>query len=97
MPEHTKGQDVVNLSEDVSPDEVSDIYEIIDDGVPTGIDILRLAKQIMLVAAVIIVVFGLIYIFYPDRERVKSVWNFISTTGNSVITLVIGFYFGSKR
>jgi len=64
-------------------------------------DIFKLAKGILIVAASIYVLFALIRIFYNDgsseNSGVKEVWEYSKVVLNSIVSLVLGLYFGSKQ
>lgn len=64
-------------------------------------DIFRLAKSILLVAAIIYLLLALIRIFYPgasgNTEGIKEVWEYSKVFLNSIVSLVLGLYFGSSR
>jgi len=64
-------------------------------------DIFRLAKGILIVAAGIYVLLALIRIFYPGNssndEGIKEVWEYSKVLLNSIVSLVLGLYFGSKQ
>lgn len=94
--------EVIGLSDDISPEEVDsqvrDVVSPVTDREPvTGMDLLRFAKLIIGIAVVIVLVIGFMYIFNEDNKAVKDVWSFTSTASNSIIALVIGYYFGTKQ
>jgi len=64
-------------------------------------DIFRLAKSILIVAAVIYLLLALIRIFYSGNpnnpDGIKEVWEYSKVFLNSVISLVLGLYFGSNH
>lgn len=63
-------------------------------------DVFRFAKQILLYALGLYAIIALSYIFLSqlngDKEASKDVWNFTSVAVNSIVSLVIGFYFGNR-
>lgn len=63
-------------------------------------DIFTLAKKILAVCAVIFLLLA-IYRMSPnstlDKEGVKDVWDFSKVALNSIVSLVLGLYFGSKK
>lgn len=64
-------------------------------------DIFKLAKGILIVAAGIYVLIALIRIFYTDsgteNSGIKEVWEYSKVVLNSIVSLVLGLYFGSKQ
>jgi hypothetical protein len=98
--------DVKKIDLDLS-DEVDDQNEdndIFKWGPKTDLnpyDIFKLAKGILIVAAGIYVLFALIRIFYNDasgeNSGVKEVWEYSKVVLNSIVSLVLGLYFGSKQ
>jgi len=64
-------------------------------------DIFRLAKYILITAASFYLLFALIRIFYcevaADTEGIKEVWEYSKIILNSIVSLVLGLYFGSKQ
>ena len=63
-------------------------------------DIFKLAKGILIVAAFIYVLIGLIRVFYhdgADNTGIKEVWEYTKVVLNSIVSLVLGLYFGSKQ
>jgi hypothetical protein len=64
-------------------------------------DIFRLAKRILLVAAGVYLLLALIRIFYPgtacNPDGVKEVWEYSKVFLNSIVSLVLGLYFGSSQ
>jgi len=68
-------------------------------------DIFLLAKWILAVSASIYLILGLIRIYFPgvkladgtyDNEGIKEVWEYSKVFLNSIISLVLGLYFGAK-
>lgn len=68
-------------------------------------DIFLLAKWILGVSASIYLILGLIRIYYPgvlladgtyNNEGIKEVWEYSKVFLNSIISLVLGLYFGAK-
>lgn len=68
-------------------------------------DIFRLAQRILGVAALIYLILALIRIFYPghvepegeyDNSGIVEVWEYSKVFLNSVISLILGLYFGAK-
>jgi hypothetical protein len=69
-------------------------------------DIFRLAQRILLVCAIIFITLALIRIFYPlllvrypslPEDGVSEVWEYSKTALNSIVSLVLGLYFGSSQ
>lgn len=68
-------------------------------------DIFRLAQRILGVAASIYLILALIRIFYPghiedtgnyNNTGIVEVWEYSKVFLNSVISLILGLYFGAK-
>lgn len=59
-------------------------------------DVFRLAKGILIVAVIIYVLFALVRIFCND-EGSKEVWEYTKVVLNSIVSLVLGLYFGTKQ
>ncbi len=71
-------------------------------------DIFKLAKWILGVASIVYVSFGLIRIYYPgnevlidgkkliSNEGIIEVWEYTKVFLNSIISLILGLYFGAK-
>jgi hypothetical protein len=64
-------------------------------------DIFRLAKGILIVATIIYATLALIRIFYKgdncNNEGIKEVWEYSKVFLNSIVSLVLGLYFGAKQ
>ena len=61
-------------------------------------DIFRLAKGVLLVATGIFLLLALLRIFYTGNvEGVKEVWDFSKVVLNSIVSLVLGLYYGSRQ
>ena len=61
----------------------------------TDKDKFRLAAKILLIAAVIFVIIAVIQCYLGnDNEAVNKVWSFSSVALNSIVSLIIGYYFG---
>ena len=61
-------------------------------------DIFRLAKGILLIATGIFLLLALLRIFYTRNvEGIKEVWDYSKVVLNSIVSLVLGLYFGSKQ
>lgn len=82
------------------PFEVSSTKEHVN-----SYDIFRLAQRILAVAASIYLVLALIRIYYPgyqngssgyDNSGIVEVWEYSKVFLNSVISLILGLYFGAK-
>jgi len=58
-------------------------------------DKFRLAKYILLIA---VFIFFVVAVFYGsvDKNAAEKIWNFTSVAVNSIVTLVIGYYFGTQ-
>ena len=71
-------------------------------------DIFRLANWILAISALVYITFGLIRIYYPGYEVVENgtkvyknegiveVWEYTKVFLNSIISLILGLYFGAK-
>ena len=68
------------------------LYEIAQ---VTERDKLRLAKWILVAAALIFIGVTLLQIFYTSPATNK-VWDYSSVALNSIVCVIIGYYFGSK-
>lgn len=64
-------------------------------------DIFKLANWILIVTTIIYIGFALIRIFYHpvdgNLEGIKEVWEYSKVVLNSVVSLVLGLYFGSNH
>lgn len=79
--------------EDPEDEGVSRVYtEKVD---VTALDKFRLAKLILIFSAILYVLVIVAYIVLP--EKAKEVWEHAKVVLNSIVTLVIGFYFGRKE
>ena len=71
-------------------------------------DIFRLANWILSICALVYISFGLIRIYYPgyqvvengskvfNNEGIVEVWEYTKVFLNSIISLILGLYFGAK-
>ena len=97
-----------NLDEPIDFDEENGIHEqkmieyrFIKEEV-NSYDIFKLAKGVLWIAVGLYVIFAFIRIFYTDpagydKSGIRDVWENSKIVLNSVISLVLGLYFGSKR
>ena len=67
-------------------------------------DIFRLAKSILLIATAVYLLMALLRIFLPSpdptkggTDNMKDVWDYTKVFLNSIISLVLGLYFGAKK
>lgn len=63
-------------------------------------DVFKLGTWVLLTSTIIFVVFAMIRIFYHDdknEDAIKEVWDFSKVLINSIVTLVLGLYFGRKE
>ena len=64
-------------------------------------DIFILAKWVLIVATTIYFILALIRIFYSEdcaeNSGVKEVWEYSKVILNSIVSLVLGLYFGSNK
>lgn len=64
-------------------------------------DIFKLANWILMVTTGIYISFAMIRIFYHpadgNNEGIKEVWEYSKVVLNSVVSLVLGLYFGSNH
>jgi hypothetical protein len=66
----------------------------------TPYDIFRLAQYILIVAGGFYLLLALIRIFYTDKcnaEGIKEVWEYSKVFLNSIVSLVLGLYFGARH
>ena len=95
----TTNQDQVEIIDDVWGDDFEDDkYEakkILEAQVVTSQDKFNLAKKILLVAAVVFVLIAAAQAF-SDRSGVEKVWDYSSVALNSIISVIIGYYFGKE-
>jgi hypothetical protein len=100
---HTENGEPLDLGdESIVQDkfEKREIYEKKRDVNPY--DIFKLAKGILIVAVSIYLLFALIRIFYNDpagyeKSGIREVWEYSKVILNSIVSLVLGLYFGSKQ
>lgn len=59
------------------------------------LDKFKLAKLILIFATLLYVLAAIAYILIPEGTR--EIWDHAKVLLNSIVTLVIGFYFGSKE
>ena len=95
--------------EPVSNDTYSSGSLLQREGDVSPLHIFKLAKQILIVSSVIFVTFALLRIFHPfleyklqsnkycSSEGIKEVWDYSKVALNSIVSLVLGLYFGSKH
>ena len=60
-------------------------------------DIFKLAKVILLVCSVFFVIIAMFKIFMNDAKGISEVWEYSKVFLNSIISLVLGLYFGHKK
>ncbi len=65
-------------------------------------DIFRLAKGILITATAIYLILAFIRIFYTgtdtcNTDGIKEVWEYSKVLLNSIVSLVLGLYFGAKQ
>lgn len=62
-------------------------------------DVFRLAKGILISSVILYVVFATLRIFTPDcnKDGAKEVWEYSKVILNSIVSLVLGLYFGTKQ
>ena len=83
--------------EDVQPGEKDEpIFRISPGGKVSDKDIFNLAKSILMWCAVIFIIIALLRAFLFDNAGVTDVWDFSKVALNSIISLVLGLYFGAK-
>jgi len=76
------------------PEEILFKTEVVTDR-----DKFKLAKGILLIAALFYLILGLSYAIFPSKEfseKAKEVWDFSKVFLTGVISTVIGYYFGSQ-
>jgi hypothetical protein len=62
----------------------------------TDRDIFNLAKAILLTCAIIFISFAVLRIIFCTNDGMKDVWDYLKIILNSIISLVLGLYFGKK-
>ena len=60
-------------------------------------DIFKLAKLILLVCAILYLVIASLKIYLNDAKGINEVWEYSKVFLNSIISLVLGLYFGQKK
>jgi hypothetical protein len=60
-------------------------------------DVFILAKVILLVCAIIYIIIALLKIYLNDAKGISEVWEYSKVFLNSIISLVLGLYFGQKK
>jgi len=63
----------------------------------TDKDILALAKKILLFCFFLFVIIALVRGIFPDSKGAQDVWDFSKVAINSIVSLVLGLYFGGAR
>lgn len=76
----------------------------LEEGNVSQKDIFRLAKSILLIATAVYLLMALLRIFLPSpdpakggADNMKDVWDYTKVFLNSIISLVLGLYFGAKK
>lgn len=88
------------------PVETQEVFVVTKANV-TDYDIFKLAKLILLWSAISFLSLAALRIFYPvfqswscksiSDEGMKEVWDYSKVILNSIVSLVLGLYFGSKQ
>jgi hypothetical protein len=60
-------------------------------------DIFKLAKIILLACSIFFFIIAMFKIFMDDAKGVSEVWEYSKVFLNSIISLVLGLYFGQKK
>lgn len=60
-------------------------------------DIFRLAKLILIICTGIYVLIALSKIFLEKEKGIDDVWEYSKVVLNSIVSLVLGLYFGQKK
>jgi hypothetical protein len=90
MPEDDKN--IKDFGEEKQEEDL-DPKVVIGDVTPK--DLLKLANKILLAAAGIYLIIAILYIILM-KDGVKEVWDYSKVLLNSIVSLVIGFYFGKR-
>lgn len=94
-PELSKKEPIV--FEDLQPDQQNDnLLEFDRQKDVSEKDVFNLAKSILLACAIIFIIIASLRARYGDQAGVKDVWDFSKVALNSIISLVLGLYFGAK-
>jgi hypothetical protein len=63
-------------------------------------DVFRFAKQVLLYLLGLYTLIAVSYLVFSqingNKEAIKDVWDFTKVAVNSLVSLVIGFYFGNR-
>jgi hypothetical protein len=76
-------------------EEEDDASPLIEENKVTDKDILNLGKVVLAVCAIIFVIIAVVRIIFPTEET-KEVWDFSKVALNSIVSVIIGLYFGKK-
>jgi len=64
-------------------------------------DIFKLAQRVLLFATLVFILLALLRIFYNNSNEgnspIKEVWDYSKVILNSIISLVLGLYFGASH
>jgi len=85
-------------------DEPIEIFEDPEDDKPvfslgkdvSDKDIFQLAKKILIWCAILYIIVATARIFFENKGTIE-VWDYTKVVLNSIVSLVLGLYFGSKR
>ncbi len=85
-------------------DEPIEIFEDLEDDKPvfslgkdvSDKDIFQLAKKILIWCAILYIIVATARIFFETKGTIE-VWDYTKVVLNSIVSLVLGLYFGSKK
>jgi len=83
------------FEDEKNEDNKSELFQLKKEKVSDK-DIFNLAKNILLSCAVIYLILAVLRI-KCDGDGVKDVWEYSKVFLNSIISLVLGLYFGAKK
>jgi hypothetical protein len=58
---------------------------------------LRLAKGILFSALFVLILTAGTLVYFKESEGIEKIWGFVSTATNSIVSLIIGYYFAIKK
>ncbi|WP_339926416.1 hypothetical protein [uncultured Cyclobacterium sp.] len=104
----TKDENIVDWGDESTSSESSSSILRTTKEIVNEYDIFRLANWILAICAFVYISFGLIRIYYPGyqvvenglkvykNEGIVEVWEYTKVFLNSIISLILGLYFGAK-
>jgi len=85
--------DIVQFGdESPEPEEVKLITKEVSEQ-----DIFKLAKSILVVCAIVYMIIAMLKVFLCSGKGIDEVWEYSKVFLNSIISLVLGLYFGQKK